>query len=206
MLKILGRCNSQNVQKVLWLVGELDLDYELDPHGLEHGKNDQPEYLALNPMGRVPTIFDSDFVLWESNAILRYLARKHSYGDLYPTEEQTMARGNRWMDWGLAHFNQAMRPVFWALTRPGLVDIDQERVKANRDEAERMLAMVDRYLGETNYLAGDAFSIYDIPLGVQAYRWFNLDIERAKLDNLDAWYGRLKARPAFQDHIAIGLS
>ena len=66
--------------------------------------------------------------------------------------------------------------------------------------------MVDRYLGETDYLAGDGFSIYDIPLGVQAYRWFNLDIEREKLDNFDAWYGRLKARPAFQTHIAIGLT
>ncbi len=194
------------MQKVLWLVGELDLDYELDLHGLEHGKNDQPEYLALNPMGRVPTIFDGDFILWESNAILRYLARRHSYGALYPTDSETMARGNRWMDWGLAHFNQAMRPVFWALTRPGMIDVDPETVRAKRDEVERILAMVDHYLGETDYLAGDEFSIYDIPLGVQAYRWFNLDIERGKLDNLAAWYARISARSAFQDHIAIGLT
>jgi glutathione S-transferase len=194
------------VQKVLWLCGELELEYELDLHGLEHGRNDQPEYLAHNPMGRVPTIFDGNFVLWESNACLRYLARKHSYGDLYPTDERAMARGNRWMDWGLAHFNQAMRPVFWGLTRATLVDIDQDTMRAKRNEVAVLLAMVDRYLGETDYLAGDGFSIYDIPLGIQAYRWFNLDIEREKLDNFDAWYGRLKARPAFQTHIAVGLT
>lgn len=205
MLKILGRYNSLNTQKVLWLCGELDLAYQLDNHGMEHGKNDRPEYLALNPMGLVPTILDGDFVLWESNAILRYLGRKHSRGALYPTDPGQIAMGDRWMDWQLAHLNPAFRPVFRGLTRVKVEDRDMVAIDRARDEMARLVAMLDRCLERTDFLAGPNFSIYDIAIGVQAYRWFKLDIKREPYPAFEAWYERLARRKPFQQHIMIEL-
>ena len=98
MLRIWGRRNSINVQKVLWCCGELGLDYERIDAGGVFGLTRDPEYLALNPNGLVPTISDDGFVLWESNAIVRYLAARHGSGTLWPEDLRERADAERWMD------------------------------------------------------------------------------------------------------------
>ena len=118
MLKILGRKNSSNVQKVLWCCGELDVPFEREDYGGEFGKTCDAAYLAMNPNARIPTIIDDDLVLWESNSILRYLANKHDDGKLYPKDPGERARGERWMDWQLAVLRDAIHPVFWGSSGP----------------------------------------------------------------------------------------
>ncbi len=201
MRKILGRKTSSNVMKVLWGCAELGLDYVREDIGGPFGGNDQAEFLRLNPNGRVPVLIEEDFVLWESNSILRYLASVHGEGTLWPTNAQTRARAERWMDWQLSILSPALVPVFWGYVRTPEAERDYEKLSAARDVLENCMAMVDRYLGETAYLGGDAFSMGDIPVGIAAFRWFALPIERRDLPHLRRWYDALCERPGYQEHI-----
>lgn len=206
MLRILGRPNSYNTQKVLWLLDEIALPFSLELYGMEHGGNKTPAYLSLNPNGLVPTLIEDDFVLWESNAILRYLAEKYGGGRVIPADLRERARGERWMDWTLTTLNPAIRPVFWGLIRGKLEPRDPAQIKDDVKKLNDVLAIFDRYLGETPYAGGASFSICDIPAGIQVYRFFTLAIERRALPNLEAWYRRLTERPAYRKRVMIGLS
>ncbi len=201
MLKILGRATSSNVQKVLWCCGELGLAFEREDIGGPFGGNDKPEYLALNPNGRVPTIIDDGFVLWESNSCCRYLSATHAAGTLYPDDLRTRADGERWMDWQLTICSPALVPVFWGMIRTAPEDRDMEAIGKARDKLSTVMAMLDKALDGRDFITGAQFTVGDIPIGIAAYRWFVMDIEREDYSNLKAWYDRLTQRPAFQEHI-----
>ena len=102
MLKIWGRASSSNVQKVLWCCAELDIEFERVDVGGPFGGNRDPEYLAMNPNGLVPTVKDGDLVMWESNTICRYLAATRNGEHLYPRDPAARTHVERWMDWQLA--------------------------------------------------------------------------------------------------------
>lgn len=206
MLKILGRNNSSNVQKVLWCCAELEIPFEREDYGGQFGKTKDTEYLAMNPNSLVPTIIEDDFVLWESNSIIRYLAASHGKGTLYPDDLRTRAMGERWMDWQLSVLGPAMHPVFWGLVRTAPEDRDNEAIAKARDNVAAKLAMLDTFLGRTEYVAGPSFTVGDIPVGIVAYRWHKLDITREDYPNLKRWFDALSTRPGFQEHIDIGLS
>ena len=205
MLKIFGRATSSNVQKVLWVCGEIGLDFEREDIGGPFGGNDKPEYLALNPNGRVPTIIDDGFVLWESNSITRYLAAKHAPGTLYPDNLQVRADGERWMDWQLTVCSPAMVPVFWGLVRTPPEKRDMAAINQARDKLAGAMAMLDAALKGRDFITGRNFTVGDIPVGIAAYRWYEMDIEREDYRNLKAWFDRLADRPAYQEHIMQGL-
>ena len=205
MLKIIGRKNSSNVQKVLWCCGELGIEFEREDAGREFGRNDTPEFLAMNPNGRVPVIDDNGLILWESNTIVRYLAAVHDGGALYPEDLKTRARSERWMDWQLSVMGPAFAPIFHALVRDPPEARDPAKIAAARDNVESKFEILERYLGEAAYLAGDELSVGDIPLGIHAYRWYQFDIERKTLPNVERWYDALCQRPAFQTHVMVGL-
>lgn len=204
MLKILGRKNSSNVQEVLWCCAELGLAFEREDYGREFGGNDTPEFLALNPNGTVPVIVDDGVVLWESNTIVRYLANKHGSA-IYPADAATRARAERWMDWQLCVLGPTFTPIFHALVRDPPEKRDPAKIAQSRDKVEEKLAMLDRTLGETAFVASDEFTIGDIPVGIYAYRWYEFDIERRKLANFERWYGALQERPGFREHVMVGL-
>ncbi len=206
MLKIIGRRNSSNVQKVLWCCAELGLDFEREDAGCEFGRNDTPAFLAMNPNGLVPVIEHEGCVLWESNSIIRYLAAGHGAGTLYPTDLRGRALGERWMDWQLSILGPAMHPVFWGLVRTAPEDRDNAAIAKARDVLTTKMAMLDTFLGRTGYVAGDSFTVGDIPVGIATYRWYNMEIEREDHANLKRWFDDLSARPAFQKHVAIGLT
>jgi len=206
MLKIWGRKNSINVQKVLWCCGELDLPFERVDAGMEHGVNNTPQYKAMNPNGLVPTIDDDGFILWESHAIVRYLARKHGSGTLWPEDTHTAADADRWMDWYATTLWQNVRPVFWTLVRTPPEKRNMAEVEEHRKKLAANLAIVDAQLSTRDYLAGNGFSVGDIPMGVAVYRWFNLPIDRPDYRNLDRWYKRLCERPAFKQHCMLPLT
>ena len=206
MLKIIGRNTSSNVQKVLWICGELGLPFEREDLGGPFGGNDTPEYRALNPNGRVPTIVDDGFVLWESNSCSRYLASKHASGTLYPTDPLIRGNGERWMDWQLTTMSPTLVPVFWGLIRTKPEDRDMDAINEARKNLSANIAIVDAHLAGSKYLAGDDFTVCDIPLGITAYRWFAMDMEREAYPNFQRWYGLLCDRSPFQEHVMQPLA
>lgn len=205
MIKIWGWIGSSNVQKVLWCCDELALAYELEDRGWPYPGYKEPAYLALNPNGLVPTIEDGDFVLWESNSVLRYLANKYGDGKLTPRTPEERASANRWMDWHLTIMGPLMGPIYRAFIRTAPEDRDPERIKVSQASAEKGWNILDRYLAESDYVGGKDFSIGDIPLGILAHRWFSLPIEHRGLNAVKSWYDRLCSRPAYQKHTSRPL-
>lgn len=205
MLKVYGRTSSVNVQKVMWMVGELGLDHERMDVGGAFGQNDRDWYLALNPMGRVPVLDDDGYVLWESHSILRYLARQHG-GALYPGEPRACADVDKWMDWQLGFLQPAITPAFWGLIRTAEADRDMAAIQAASAQTAKLYAIVDGHLQGRDFLAGDELSIADIPVGAMTYRWYGLDVEHPDYPNLRAWYERLSERPAFREHVMLPIT
>ncbi|MFQ5849196.1 MAG: glutathione S-transferase family protein [Candidatus Binatia bacterium] len=206
MIKIWGRKDSSNVQKVLWCCGELDISYERINIGGSFGGNRERPYLDLNPNGLVPTIEDGGFILWESNSIVRYLVDKYGKGRLLSSTHEGRANCNRWMDWQLTTMGPAMVPLFLGLVRTPEEKRDRMAIENARQNAARAWEIVDNHLAENSYLTGDAFTMGDIPLGVWAYRWFSLPIERPGMVHLKLWYERLCERAPYQTHVMIPMT
>jgi glutathione S-transferase len=208
MLKVWGRNTSSNVQKVMWAVGELGLEHERFDVGGPFGKNKEPAYLAMNPNGLVPTLQDGDFTLWESNAIVRYLARNYGKPDqLEPADPKVRAKANQWMDWQISVLAPAIGPAFWGLIRTPAEKRDLAAIAASQAKTIEAMKMLDAQLGRTKFVAGENFSYGDIPVGIMAYRYWQLVPERPELPNLARWYKALQTRKAFKDHVeAIALA
>jgi len=205
MIKIWGRKNSINVQKVLWCCDELAIAYERIDAGGPFGVVDQPSYRALNPNAVVPTIEDGDFVLWESNVIVRYLAARYAPGSFYPDDLGTRAEAERWMDWQQTTLLAPMTVIFWGLVRTPPDKRDNARINEAAGRANGLFAILDAHLADRFYVAGDTFTMGDIPVGAMTFRWRNLDVAevpRPALPNLEAWYERLSAREPFREHVA----
>jgi glutathione S-transferase len=206
MLKILGRPSSTNVMKVLWFCDEAGLAYEHDAEiGGAYGRNDTPEYLALNPNGRVPTVIDDGFVMWESNSIIRYLARR-TKSPLYPSDLQARHLVERWMDWELGVVAPHQGTMLVSLVRTPPDKRDPGRMAAAMAAWTRGMTILDGQLGKTDFVGGDTFTLADIPLLPIAHRWFRLPIERADLPNLARWYDSFAERPAVKKWVLVELA
>jgi glutathione S-transferase len=203
MLKIWGRNTSSNVQKVIWALTEMKLPFERIDAGLAFGKTREPSYLAMNPNSLVPTLQEEDgFSMWESNAIIRYVAGKHSAKVLEPVDVRVRARAQMWMDWQLSVMGPAITPVFWQLIRTDAGKRDPNLISTGKERTIAAAKIMDEQLGRTNYMAGDAFSYGDIPVGIMIYRYMQLIPERPPTRNLDRWYDAISARPAFREQVA----
>jgi glutathione S-transferase len=201
MLKILGRDTSSNVMKVLWASAELGVDFEREDIGGKHGGNDTAEFRSLNPNGLVPVIVDDDFVNWESNSCVRYLAAKHDYGGLYPEDIQVRAVAERWMDWQVTTVSPAMIPVFRGMIRTRAEDRDMDAIETGRASLTAKMAIINDELADRSFLTGDDFNMGDIPLGIAVWRWFNMPIEREDYPHLKRWCDALCERPGYREHI-----
>ncbi len=206
MLKIWGRSNSINVQKVLWCCAETGAKFERVDAGMQFGVNNTPEYKAMNPNGLVPMIDDGGFVLWESHAIVRYLARKHGLDTLCPTDPVMAADADRWMEWYSTTLWNHMKPIFWNLVRTPPEKRNMADVEDNRQKLAGYLMMADQQLAKTLWLAGAQFTMGDIPLAVLCHRWYSLDITRPAMPNLERWFKAASARPGFQQYCAGALT
>ena len=208
MLKIWGRTNSVNVQKVLWCCDELGLPFERIDAGLQFGRVNDADYRELNPNGQIPTLTDGTFVLWESNSILRYLAMQYgASSSLYPVEPQLRASIDRWLDWSLSTLVPAERPVFLTLVRTPPEERDMEALAVNLKTLVARWKILDEHLQGRFHPEGDRFTIADIVLGAFAKRWFGVEgIERPPMPSLERWYQRLTQRAAFKKHIDLPLT
>jgi glutathione S-transferase len=205
MLTIWGRPNSVNVQKVLWCCEEIGLEYKRIDAGGAFGVVDTPEYLKLNPNRLVPTIDDEGFVLWESNAIVRYLAAKHGKG-LLPDDLAARARADRWMDWQQTTFWPAIRPLFMGLVRTAPDKRDARAIEESRLKTAEVLVVLDQYLASQAFVAGDAFTVGDIPLGCAVWRWMALPIERPARPGVQRWFDALSGRLPFKAVVMLPLT
>ena len=203
MLTIWGRLNSHNVKKVAWFAEELGLAYVRQDVGMQFGMSDA--YLAMNPNAMIPTIEDDGFILWESNAILRYLAARHGGMRWWPDEPQLRAIGDRWMDWQI-DFAAAQGPAFLNLVRRAPDERDMAAVAKAAAKSGELMGILDRYLADSEWLSGDDFGIGDIPMGVYAHTWFTLDIERPDLPHVSDWYRRLQSRDGYASQVMIPLT
>ncbi len=206
MLKLWGRINSINVQKVLWALDELGVAHQRTDAGMEHGVVNEPHYRRMNPNGRVPTIDDEGFVLWESNAIVRYLAAKHGAGTLCPDDPQTRADADRWMDWTTSTVAPALTPVFWGLIRTPPEKRNLALIESEAEKTGQAFRALEQSLEGRDHVAGTGFTMGDIPLGAFVHRWYALEVKRPVLPRVEAYYRRLQQRPAYCRHVMLPLS
>jgi glutathione S-transferase len=207
-LRLWGRVNSVNVQKVLWCCQELDLPYERIDAGMQFGVNTEPDYLAKNPNGKVPLLMDGDYVLWESNAIIRYLAQQYGQGGtLYPPDPRIRGGVDRWLDWSLSTLQPAERPVFWGLVRTPPAERDMAAIQAATDAVAALWGIVDRHLAGRRFLEGEVFTLADIVLGAYARRWFGVEgVAKPELPQLERWHARLAEREGYRRFVAPPLT
>ena len=206
MLKIWGRRNSANVQKVLWLAAELGLEYQHIPAGGSFGRLDEPSFRAMNPHGRVPVLQDGDLAIWESHAILRYLASRYGGDALWPTGASEKARIDEWMDWTQTAFQpDFLNGIFWGYYRTPESQRNWPKIKDSVARCCRHVELLDKIFMKQAFLAGGNFSLADIPLGTLLYRYYELDIERPRAEHVEVWYARLGSRPAYRDHVMVAF-
>ena len=206
--QIWGRANSVNVQKVLWTCAELDLDYERIDAGMQFGRNHDADYLAMNPNGRIPTLVEGDFVLWESNSIMRYLALEYGTGSsLYPAAPKLRAAVDRWLDWTLSTVQPVERPVFWGLVRTPVAQRDMKALQQAADAAAAVYATLDAHLAARRFMEGEQFTLADIALGTFARRWLGVErVTKPALPNLERWFALVATRPGFREFVAPPMS
>ena len=206
MLKIWGRNNSVNVQKVLWCCEELGQQYQRLDAGGSFGVVNTPQYRALNPNGLVPTIEDGPFVLWESNTIVRYLTAKHSAGKLWPEDLKVRAEADKWMDWQVAMFWPTFRPLFWNLVRTPVDQRDEQAIEESRLKTAEVLGYRDAHLKNRAFVAGDELTMGDIPMGCAIWRWMALPIERPALANVQRWFEALRERAPYKSVVMLPVT
>lgn len=201
MIRILGKASSINVRKVLWACTELGIAFEREDWGSGYQPTDTPEFLALNPNAMIPVIQDGDFTLWESNTIIRYLANRNGDGELYPVDAQARARVDQWIDWQASDLNRSWSYAFMALVRQSAAHQSSIALDSSLAEWGRNMAILDRQLTVTGaYVAGEHFSLADIPIGLSVNRWFETPFAHPDLPAVRDYYERLSARPGFVVH------
>ncbi len=203
MLELWGRKNAYNVQKVTWLLAELEIEYRHHDVGSQTGDLDQPEFVHLNPHRRIPVLVDGERVLWESNSILRYLATCYRPGELLPQDPWPRSRVERWMDWELGRLQVDFIDLFWGYFRTAPEARNQVAIDDAFNRCSAAMRQLDRQLEAGDYLAGDQFSLADIVCGVCLYRYFNLGLAVDTPPRLMDWYARLGQREAYRNSVML---
>ena len=203
MLKIWGRSNSINVQKVMWAVGELGLAHERIDLGGDFGGLDTPDHMARNPHGLIPAIEDDGTIMWESHAIVRYLAAQYGDGTLWPSTPAARANADMWMEWTQTVLQRDFIQLFWNLYRTPVEHHDHALLADLTAKCGVNFTQLDNLLCDTPYITGDTLTYGDIPVATQFYRYFTLDIARPSLTNVEAWYDRMSKRAPYAEHVMV---
>lgn len=205
ILQLWGRRSSLNVQKVLWLIGEIGLPYQHVPAGGRFGLLNNTDFLAMNPHGRVPVIKDDDgTVAWESHSILRYLAARYGRLRFWDDDPGKRSQAERWMDWAQSSLQPAfLNGVFWGFYRTPEALHNPKGIADAIHRYSRYFQLLDQMLSVLPLLAGNTLTLADIPAGTTLYRYFELDIERPNVPNVQAWYARLQISPAYREHVMV---
>lgn len=204
-MKLYGRNTSINVQKAAWVMGEAELNWEWIDKAGGVGTIDSPQYRKINPAAKIPTLDDNGLLVRQSNTIVRYVARKYA-PQLIPRDDSAWVEAERWMEWQNSDNRVTLTKVFWTLIRTPENKRDMEELYNFINVLNDDFSILDKYLGNRKYIAGEEFSIGDIPPGAAAYRYLSLPIERPVLTNLQNWYQKLVDRPKFKEMVMIPLA
>jgi glutathione S-transferase len=206
-IKIWGRANSGNVKKVLVVAEELGIPYERIDAGMQFGVVDTPDYRKLNPNGRVPTIEDGDYVLWESHAICRYFAMQYGGEAIYPKDPKARASVDRWLDWTLSTVVAVDVPLFWGTIRTPPEKQDKGAIAENTKKAAAVFQILEERLAGRQYIDGNSATLADLVIGIFVHRYLkNPFIERPNQSNLSGWCDRLCQRPSYKKHVDVPLT
>ncbi len=204
MLTLLGRRSSFNVQKVAWLIGELELPHRHIELGGRFGGLDTPEFRLMNPHGKVPVLKDGDKVVWESQAILRYLAATRGQGRFWSDDAAVRADVDQWMDWSQTVLQvDFLTGIFWGFYRTPEGQRDATAIARSLERCNVGFTLLDGMLEGQDWLLGSVMTLADITVGTHLYRYFNIDIERPRLSNLERWYHGLQERPAYRAGVMV---
>jgi glutathione S-transferase len=203
MMRIWGRRSAFNVQKALFALGELELPHEHIEAGGSAGGLRTPEFLAMNPNGAIPVLRDGDTTIWESHSIVRYLAAEYGAGTLWAEDPAVRSLADRWMDWAQATLQPAFMQLFWSYYRTPEAERNEKRIQAAARQCVQAFELLDGHLADARYVAGDAFTMGDIPAATALYRYFEMGVETPAVPNVRRWYADLSERPAFREHIML---
>jgi glutathione S-transferase len=205
MLKVWGRKTSSNVQALMWSIGELDLDYERSDIGHSFGGTDTEAFQRLNPNQTIPVLQDADGPpIWETGAILRYLADRYGPESFWPEQPQDLAQVDMWAEWSKITIAMAFTaPVFWRVVRTPREAQDWNQIRRAVAALESKLEIAEQRLTNNPFLAGPDFTLADIQFGHILYRYYDIDIDRADLPRLKRYYHRLTERIAFREHVMV---
>ncbi|EBX2443986.1 glutathione S-transferase family protein [Salmonella enterica subsp. enterica serovar Hissar] len=208
MITLWGRNNSTNVKKVLWTLEELELPYDQILAGGKFGVNQDADYLAMNPNGLVPLLKDdeTDLLLWESNAIVRYLAAQYGQNRLWVDNPARRAEGEKWMDWANQTLSPAHRVILMGLVRTPPEKRDQAAIEAGIEKCDSLFALLDDALARQPWFSGDNFGTGDIAIAPFAYNLLNVGLKWTPRPNLERWYQQLTERPAFRKVVMIPVT
>lgn len=206
MIKILGRANLVNVQKVMWCAAEIGLEIDRVDIGGSFGGNDTEEFRLLNPNGTVPVLVHEGIVLWESNAIVRYLCAKYGGSDWLLSSVEIKGQADQWMDWYLTVLHPPMTTLFWQLIRTEAVARDPAKIADSIAVSTQRWTLLDEHLKHSKFVLGDQLSMADIPVGCAAYRWHCMSFERPELPNLKRWWNTLATRQVYREHVMVPLT
>lgn len=198
-----GRASSANLQKARWALEETGAPFTLREVGGGFGGLDTPEFGAMNPNRLVPVLQHGDLTVWESHAVVRYIAAALGGSELWPGNPRDRAGIDQWTDWTATTFQPAWIRLFWLLVRTAPDRQDKAAIGAALSDTVAALRMMDGQLEKTDYLAGNGFSYADIVAGVSLYRLTTMEIDLPSLPGVEAWHGRLKKRTAFEKTVCI---
>ena len=205
MLTVWGRKTSSNVQALMWCIAELDLPCTRHDIGHRFGGTDTDWFQALNPNRSVPVLQDgSDPPLWETGAILRYLANRYGDDPFWPRDLVARTDVDRWAEWSKINITDGFTvPIFWRVARTPQDRRDPDAIRQAIDKLEQKLSIAEARFQNQRFLVNDHLTLADIQFGSTLFRYYDIDIARADLPNLRAYYQRLVERPAFRDHVMI---
>ena len=206
MIRVWGRRSSVNVQKVLWCLGELDIPFARETVGGSFGGNRDADFLRMNPNGLIPVILDGDITMFESNAIVRYLAARYRAGLLRPEAPKALAAAEQWMEWQQTTFAPAVTAIFFNTVRLPPEKQNAEARAEGEKQARAALAIADAHLASHDWFAGEAFSFGDIAMGALYWRYRGLAIARPEAPHVEDWFEAVAERPAFREHVALPVA
>jgi glutathione S-transferase len=206
-LRVLGRANSFNVRKVLWVCDEIGIPFVREDFGRGFKPTNTPEFLRLNLTGQVPVVIDGTRVMRESNTIVRYLAAKHHATDLYPDDLGRRQAIEQWMDWVAYDVTHALRGAFLGGQLKEVPYNHPWYVEQGQKELIHVIGLLNGHLAQNGpFVMGDRFTIADIPVGLVVNRWFMIsNLDRPHYAAVADYYELMTERPGFRKYGRNGL-
>jgi len=208
MLTVYGRATSSNVQFVMWTIAELGLDATRLDYGHVHGGLNTKAFKAMNPHGLIPVLRDGETIVWESAAIMRYLATRYGDGGpFWPSDPGERAQVDMWAEWGKNAVAATFTgPIFWARVRTPAASRNETALAHAIERFEKRLDTLEDQIGQQDYMLGPDLTAADVATAHILYRWFAIDIPRRPRPVIEGYMARLANRPAFRAHVMVDFS